>query len=532
MSVRVVSIVLALTVRCRDTLRQSTANGLARKVLITSEMANFTRASLFLPAAVRQGLTLLSGSTLAQLIPAVAAPIVTRLYSPTDFGTFAFVLAIFGVLAPVTCMRYELAIMLPEDDERATHLTALCLIVAVTISVLSFLIPAIVWLFIPGIRFQTFSPLLLAMLPAGIIMLGIQLVAQNWSLRVRNYRVQSFAMIVQAFVTIASQTLMGAALGSSPYFLIIGTLAGYLALVIIYIPLIQKEILPRLEKYHSLDAALRMGRLFLRFPLYTGPYAFAAQASLRGVFLVLAALTSTAIVGQYALAQRVIFLPVVTLMAAASQIFFSRAAQQLDHPRMPTIVRTLLIAGPLTVGPFFMMIFLFGEPIFGTLFGKEWQQAGRFAGILAFPSMAKSLTAWLDRVYDIRGRQRFALLNEACYAAIALAATYATLRISGDPELAVWTYAATTVLYYVVWLLCSLWVARFDLRIGGDFVLTSAAMALFIIGADRLLQWVSAGTAIRLMGDALVATPVVGAGLWFAIRRMRDEGPSLEPVSL
>ncbi|MGO9934868.1 MAG: lipopolysaccharide biosynthesis protein [Steroidobacteraceae bacterium] len=478
------------------------------------------RAQLRLPVSVRQGLTLLTGSTVAQIVPAILAPVLTRLYVPADFGTFAFVLAVFGVLAPLVCMRYELAIMLPEDDERAAHVTLLCFIIALTIAVLAFLAPLGLWVFASGAGIRTFAPLLLAMLPAGIAMLGIQLVAQNWTLRTHNYRVLSLSIVVQAIVTIGVQTLLGATLGSSPYFLIIGTLAGYLALVLVYLPEIRGQILPRLKKHHSFEGALRAARLYLRFPIYTGPYAFVCQASVRGVFVVLAALTSAAVVGQYALAQRVIFLPVSTLMAAASQVFFSRAARKLDDPRMPKMVRTLLIAGPLAVGPFFMLIFLFGEPIFATVFGRAWQQAGRFAVILAFPSMVKSLTAWLDRVYDIRSRQRLALINEIAYSIVALAGAYIVLLVSGDAELAVETYAAVTVIYYVLWLLCSLWVAGFDLLIGREFVLTSAAMSCFLIGSDRVFRWMGAETPIRAIADALMAMPVVAAGLWFAARRM------------
>jgi len=474
---------------------------------------------------------LLSGNTLAQVVPAIAAPLLTRLYHPVDFGTFAFVLAVFGVLAPITCLRYELAIMLPKDDERATQVTALCLAMALTIAFLSLVIPAAAWLLMPSARIRAFCPLLLAMLPAGIVMLGLQLIAQNWALRVRDYKVLSLAIIVQALVTVGTQTLLAAAFGSSPYFLIVGSLAGYCSLVIVYVPILRDQLLPRLKAHHSLEGAFGMARHYLRFPLYTGPYAFVAQAAVRGVFLVLAALTSTAVVGQYALAQRVIFLPVVTLMAAASQVFFARAARSLDDPRMPHTVRTLLIAAPLIVGPVFMMLFLFGEPIFSAVFGREWQQAGRFAIILTLPSMAKSLTAWLDRVYDIKSRQRLALINETCYAVVALAATYAALRISGDVETGLWTYAAVTVAYYIIWLLCSLAVAGFDLLIGAEFVITSAAMVLFMIGGDRFFQWAGAATLTRSIADALLAMPVVAAGLMIAVKRMRGRDPGLAPVS-
>ena len=115
------------------------------------------RARLRLPIAVRQGLTLLSGSTVAQIVPAIAAPVVTRLYHPVDFGMFAFVLAVFGVLAPVVCMRYGLAILLPEDEEYAAHVTLLCLILAFTIAVLSLVVPACLLVFASAARTRTFA---------------------------------------------------------------------------------------------------------------------------------------------------------------------------------------------------------------------------------------------------------------------------------------------------------------------------------------------------------------------------------------
>ena len=473
----------------------------------------------------------MSGASLAQLAPAIAAPMITRLYSPSDFGTFAFVLATFGLLAPLACMRYELAILLPEDEERAAHVTLLCLTLASATAVLSFLVPAGLWLFSPDARIRAFTTLLVTMLPAGIAMLSIQLIADSWSLRTRNYRVQSIATVVQAFVTIGSQTLLGAKWGSSPYFLVFGTLAGSFAGVLSYLPVIQGQIFPRLKKYLLFAGALRMARHYSSFPIYAGPYAVAVQAGARGIFLVLGVLTSTAVVGQYALAQRVMFLPVCTLMLAASQLFFSRAAQKLDDPRMPYMVRTMLIAGPLTFGPIFMLVCFFGESIFVSIFGPAWQQAGRFAVILAVPSMAKSLTVWLERVYDIRGRQRLALILETSYGVIALATTYIALRTSGDAEIALETYAVVTVIYHAILLLSSLWVAKFDLRMGGEFLTVTIAMSLFMIAGDQCFRWLDAATLVRFLGDVLLALPIIAAGAWIASRRLGEKRPPSGAIS-
>jgi len=266
---------------------------------------------------------------------------------------------------------------------------------------------------------------------------------------------------------------------------------------------------------------ITVARTYLRFPLYTGPYAFFGQAGARSVVLVLAALTSANTVGQYAVAQRVIFLPVATLMAAASQIFYSRAARSLDDPRMAHMVRTALISGPLIVGPFFLLVVLFAEPTFEAVFGAEWAQAGRFAAILALPSMVKTLTVWLDRVFDIRGRQGLSLMLEASYAVIGCAATYIALRVSKNADFAIEVYSAVSVAYLVIWMLCALLVGRFSLRMGGQFVAAIAAMTALVTIANSAMAWSGAPVPARVACVVLLALMLSGAGLRVAAGRMR-----------
>jgi O-antigen/teichoic acid export membrane protein len=475
-------------------------------------------------AAIGQGLTLLGGSALAQVIPALTAPILTRLYHPADFGIFAFVLAVFGVLAPIACLRYELAIML-EDEAEVANLTLLCIAATFALASLSFVVLGGLCLIAQEPQLRTIMRMLLLMLPLGLLGQGIQLVAQYWSLRAQRYRIQSRAIIMQAMISVVVQTALAAFWGSSTRFLVLGTLAGYAALVAVYRPILQDVVLPVLTRHATLKGAAHAARSYLRFPIYTGPYVMVGQATLRGVFLVLAALTSSAIVGQYALAQRVILLPVFTLMAAVSQIFFSRAAQKLDDPRMQRMVRTALIVGPLCVGPLFMLMFLFGEPLFMDIFGREWQLAGRFAVILSIPSLVRTLTAWLDRVYDIRGRQRLALAVTATYATIAISTMYVTLRVSGNAEFGVTSYAIITSIFYLVWLLFALSVGKFDLRLCGELVVVSLAVAGFMIVGNWIVVSCGIVWPYRLYADILVALPLIGMGIWLGAIQMRRLHP-------
>ena len=47
----------------------------------------------------RNVLTLMTGTTIAQAIPIAISPILTRIYSPEDFGLLALFLAVFSILS-------------------------------------------------------------------------------------------------------------------------------------------------------------------------------------------------------------------------------------------------------------------------------------------------------------------------------------------------------------------------------------------------------------------------------------------------
>ena len=69
-------------------------------------------------------LTLMTGTTLAQAIPIIISPILTRIYTPEDFGLLALFLSITNIIGSVANGRYELAIMLPKKNDNAINTAA------------------------------------------------------------------------------------------------------------------------------------------------------------------------------------------------------------------------------------------------------------------------------------------------------------------------------------------------------------------------------------------------------------------------
>ena len=59
---------------------------------------------------------LASGTMFAQILTIVVSPIVTRLYSPEDYGTMALFVSIVAIVGLIACLSYEFAIVLPEKE--------------------------------------------------------------------------------------------------------------------------------------------------------------------------------------------------------------------------------------------------------------------------------------------------------------------------------------------------------------------------------------------------------------------------------
>ncbi|MGB9859042.1 MAG: lipopolysaccharide biosynthesis protein, partial [Moorellaceae bacterium] len=98
-----------------------------------------TRLKVLLPkSSFTRNVAVLTGGTAAgQAMVVLASPILTRLYTPEDFGVLAVYSSVLSIVSVVASLRYELAIPLAEDDETAANLLLLSLTIGVGVSLLT-----------------------------------------------------------------------------------------------------------------------------------------------------------------------------------------------------------------------------------------------------------------------------------------------------------------------------------------------------------------------------------------------------------
>ncbi|MDA1148956.1 MAG: oligosaccharide flippase family protein, partial [Bacteroidetes bacterium] len=157
----------------------------------------------------RNVLTLMTGTTIAQAIPIAITPILTRLYTPEDFGLLALFVAVTAIFGSIANGRYELAIMLPEEDEDAINIAALGLLIALVFSIV-LLIPAI---FLNGqitnlLRNQEIG-FWLYFVPFIVLMTGLYNVLNYLNTRKKLYKDIAKATILRSSVSAAIQVSVG-----------------------------------------------------------------------------------------------------------------------------------------------------------------------------------------------------------------------------------------------------------------------------------------------------------------------------------
>ncbi|MEI9997273.1 MAG: oligosaccharide flippase family protein [Rhizomicrobium sp.] len=465
-------------------------------------------------------LLLVGGSGFSQFVLAATAPLLTRLYAPADFGVYAVLQSLANFAAAVASLRYETAIMLPRTDRAAANVAVLSFAAVGLLSLLTVPVTIVAWRVLGGVR-GVRIPFELAMLvPLSIAALGVQQVLRSWFLRSHMFAAVTVLLVVQAVVMVGLQIAAGFAWGSQAFYLAAASLLGTVVSTFVVLPALRREGLGRLRQAISRRRLAAVARRYRRFPLYTAPFSFIAQITQRGPILLLALLAGPAATGAFALAQRTIYLPITVVITSLSQAFYRRAAGKLHDPVVHGLVRRVLLALVLLAGPLFILTAFDMPGIFAFVFGAAWREAGRYGAWLALAAFAMSLTFWLDRVFEMQGRQRLALVLETAFNLVCLPLLALVLYGTRSVEYTVIAFSMLSILYNLLYLGVSLDIARIERRLLFETVAAALAVVLYSMAIHYGLRALTDDDMLYAALAAALAMPPVVLGILIALGRI------------
>ena len=352
----------------------------------------FKEKDCFLQTAV----TLTAGSVIAQLLPMLASPFLTRLYSPGELGTYGLFTAAFGVSSQIACLKYDLALAVSKE-ERGGLLRA-CLWTAAVVSL--FLFP-LGWFAQPLARFfQADSSGWIWWIAPATLGAGIHAALTGAALQRRDTQSICRANVARAVVLAVSQPLF--------YFwgasgLCAGHCFSYIAAWIPLVPGAREMLRQQKAGARQVMAVMAQNR---GFPLYTLPGAFLGSLSYSVMGYGFSHLFSAQALGNYTLAVRVLSAPIGVFSAPVGQAYLSRAGED------GLLLRTTKLLLPIGIAGYGILL-LGAGPILSLVFGPGWEQAAWFVQLLVPLYLVRFVTVPTSTAAIARGGQKSTALWQA-----------------------------------------------------------------------------------------------------------------------
>lgn len=366
-----------------------------------------------LPAGsfARNVVTLMTGTTFAQALLILVAPILTRLYSPDDFGVFALYTSILGIMAVVACWRYELAIVLPEKDEDAANVLVLSILICFIMAVLTLLLVVLFRIQLATVLGTPELATWLWFMPLSLIAAGLFRAFNYWSTRRKQFNRLAARTITQSTVTAATQIGTGALYpAASAGGLIGGSIVGQLIATGRLAWQISRDEGKQIKNYFCIKGIRRVLTRYRRFPIYDSWSGLLNTASTMLPALLLGYFFTPAVVGYYALGHRVLAMPMGVVGGSIAQVFFPQAIEAKrkgDLNRLTLdMFQRLLSIGFVPI----LLITIVAPDLFAVIFGVRWWIAGEYVRWLSLWLLFVFISSPLSTMYAVMERQRDGLI--------------------------------------------------------------------------------------------------------------------------
>ena len=334
---------------------------------------------------LRDSFTLLSGNLWAQLIAFLAYIVLSRLFTPEDIGIYTVFYSYIDVLIIVSTCKYELAIVIADNDREATAIGRYSLRLNTIISLILF--PLILVLHYAGkttglqqLSFFTSQLPIALLIPLMVFFCGTSRVYSQTFNRFRKFGQIAISEVTGSTSGIIFKILFGLPQLAGTVWHTIGlSLGTVLGKIVSNINLLVRIRMFNLPKDISRQECKAVARKFHNFPRYTMPKDLINSLSYNLPFIWLAMYFDKAEVGLFSLALTFTFRPTNILNNVFEKLFYVRVAEKVREGKsirsdISRFVKNLnIIALPL-----FIIGFIFADSIFGFIFGGRWSGCGYY----------------------------------------------------------------------------------------------------------------------------------------------------------
>ncbi|MCD4811910.1 oligosaccharide flippase family protein [bacterium] len=393
-----------------------------------------------------------SGTVASQAVYLLFYPFLTRIYSTSNFGQYAIFISFLSILSVIATGQYEHPLLLSKKERSFKLLTYGVILLT---GIMSIVITIALLLAAPLLaKYNYFNSYeLIAFLGFSILLNTLYQIGFYLSLRNKYFKWLSVINIFNVGFSILFQYFL-----SRTEFKDVGLIVGYMGGTFIATILLYYKNKSRLnigEKFHTLipDIKKQLVR-YKKFPIFNLPATF-VNLSANQVPQLLLITFGQAVVGNFALSQKVLGSPVTLFSTSISHVFRERASSDYRNKGNceAIFVKTFKSLFLISIIPF-ILIFVFAPMLVPIVFGAEWVTAGIYIRALSLMYLFKFTVSPLTYVIIVAEKQNLNLLLMILLFACTTFAVWLGIE-RGDAMLAVGAYSIAYSSIYLLFLLIS-----------------------------------------------------------------------------
>lgn len=351
---------------------------------------------------------LAGGTAFAQALGILVLPIITRLYTPEEFALFAVYTSILGILSVAVCLRFEIAIPLPEKDEDALSLFILALLSNIIITAL---ITIVIFFFQESIFSIIQQPQLkpfMWLIPIGVFFAGLYNALQYWITRKKQ-----FSTIAQTRMT---QSVASSAVQIGAGYLAFGAVGLLFGQVINFSAGVVRLFVSFWSETKHLFSQLSIAQIkdnwkkYDKFPKYSTFESLANVAAIQLPVIIIAAVAIGPEAGYLMLAMKVIAMPMGLIGGAIGQVYLAHAPEYYKKGELKQYTtQTIKQIAKITILPL-IVIGIIAPFIFPLVFGDGWAKAGYMLLWMVPWFIMQILSSPVSMSLHVIGNQKTALI--------------------------------------------------------------------------------------------------------------------------
>lgn len=397
-------------------------------------------------------------AAIAQLLVAISAPIITRLFTVADLGAFAAYQSFVLIFTLLFTLRYEFSIPVVKRGKHVKPMGVLILLVVVA----AFLLSTALVGFIAYLN-KDLNPIVkdvLIYLPVGMAVFGIHEAIKFIIIRKRDYYTLAKSNMWRGVIQIVAQALGGLFVAS----LWVLILSHVLSLVVAIVLMLKKyrnsfvREMKCIKNNEYIKKVRNLAMSYSRFPRQFMPFGIVNLSGQQAPPILFAIVFTSEVVGYFAISQRLLGLPMALIGKAVGDVYYGEFSEIIRNDDkgakelfLGVLKRLALLALPVALVPM-----LLPASFYEYVLGKGWGEIRHTIGALGVAYAFQIMATPLAQTMVVLEKQRILFAWDILRLVIVSAICLSPLITSMPYAAVVNIYSACVSILYLI-LIIAMW---------------------------------------------------------------------------